>query len=132
MVTGNLLFRLHPRKLSKHFARPIRTLCSQHIYILKPYPGRNTMDIEFPIGYSKTALDVSLIYYDSNDWLSYIFAWISLTPQTILIIYATLILSRREAETVLLLGGQVGCELVNNYLKKIIREERPIGKSVEL
>ena len=90
------------------------------------------MDIEFPIGYSKTALDVSLIYYDSNDWLSYIFAWISLTPQTILIIYATLILSRREAETVLLLGGQVGCELVNNYLKKIIREERPIGKSVEL
>jgi dolichyldiphosphatase len=80
--------------------------------------------------HSVVSLDFTHVYYDENDIVSLVFAWISLAPQALLIIYATLITSRREAETILLLGGQIGCELVNNYLKRVIKEERPRCKYI--
>jgi dolichyldiphosphatase len=70
-------------------------------------------------------LDFTYVAYDPSDLMSMVFAIISLTPQVILVVYATLICSRREAESIMMLGGQFACELVNIYLKRIIKQERP-------
>uniref|UniRef100_A0A060T2U9 Dolichyldiphosphatase n=1 Tax=Blastobotrys adeninivorans TaxID=409370 RepID=A0A060T2U9_BLAAD len=75
--------------------------------------------------YAAIALDFTHVYYNGNDVLSQVFAWTSLAPHALLVVYATQIISRREAETILLLAGQLGCELVNKYLKNLIRQERP-------
>ncbi|KAK9447828.1 phosphatidic acid phosphatase type 2/haloperoxidase [Limtongia smithiae] len=65
------------------------------------------------------------VYYDADDPLANAFAWVSLAPQTILVVYATMICSRREAETLLLLLGQLACEASNSVLKRIVRQDRP-------
>lgn len=46
-------------------------------------------------------------------------------PQALCIVYVTLIWSTREAEVVLMFGGQLACEAVNFALKRLIKEERP-------
>ncbi|CAN6658987.1 dolichyldiphosphatase [Trichomonascus vanleenenianus] len=70
-------------------------------------------------------LDFTHVIYHSDDLLGLMFAWISMAPQTLIVVYLTLIMSRREVETVLMFAGQVGCEAVNQYLKHVIKEERP-------
>lgn len=46
-------------------------------------------------------------------------------PQALCIVYVTLIWSTREAEVLLMFGGQLACEAVNFALKRLIKEERP-------
>ncbi|KAG5359085.1 Palmitoyl-protein thioesterase-dolichyl pyrophosphate phosphatase fusion 1 [Yarrowia sp. C11] len=71
------------------------------------------------------SLELFEVYYDDSDALAMVCAFASLIPQIILIVYATLIFSRREMETLMLLGGQVACEVSNNILKRAIKQDRP-------
>ncbi|KAK9371010.1 hypothetical protein V1509DRAFT_588427 [Lipomyces kononenkoae] len=65
------------------------------------------------------------VYYDDADPWAHIMAWISLAPQTLCVVYLTLIFSRREIETIMLFAGQLASEAANHILKRILREERP-------
>lgn len=65
------------------------------------------------------------IYYDRSSLLSHLCAWLSLVPQAILLVYLTLIYSRREYATISLLSGQLVNELFNFLLKSIIKQSRP-------
>ncbi|KAK9467171.1 PAP2 superfamily-domain-containing protein [Lipomyces arxii] len=76
-------------------------------------------------GRPPASLRFTHVYYDSEDWFAFAMAWISLVPQIICVIYVTLIFSRREIETVLMLIGQLASEAFNHLLKKYFREERP-------
>ncbi|ODQ65376.1 hypothetical protein NADFUDRAFT_25397 [Nadsonia fulvescens var. elongata DSM 6958] len=71
------------------------------------------------------SLDFSDVRYVKGDMIGFALACFSLVPQCLLVMYATLILSRREAETILLFMGQVGNELVNHWLKNQIQQNRP-------
>ncbi|CAK7233389.1 hypothetical protein SBRCBS47491_008591 [Sporothrix bragantina] len=71
------------------------------------------------------SLSLTHVYYDPNDFISYICAWLALVPQAIIIVYVTLVWSTREAEVLLAFAGQLVCEAVNFVLKRIIKEERP-------
>lgn len=71
------------------------------------------------------SLELFEVCYEDSDPLALVFAVASLVPQIILVIYATLIFSRREMETLMLLGGQVACEVSNNILKRQIKQDRP-------
>ncbi|PSR90821.1 PAP2 superfamily-domain-containing protein, partial [Coniella lustricola] len=71
------------------------------------------------------SLSLTHVYYDPSDPVSYLCAWLALVPQALCIVYATLIWSTREAEVMLLFGGQLACEAVNFALKRLIKEERP-------
>ncbi|CAK7205431.1 hypothetical protein SEUCBS139899_008202 [Sporothrix eucalyptigena] len=71
------------------------------------------------------SLSLTHVYYDPNDFISYICAWLALVPQAIIIVYVTLVWSTREAEVFLAFAGQLACEAVNFALKRIIKEERP-------
>ena len=46
-------------------------------------------------------------------------------PQALCVAYVTLAWATREAEVLLMLVGQTGCEALNFIMKRIIKEERP-------
>lgn len=65
------------------------------------------------------------VYYNPNDVLSILCAFLALVPQALTIVYVTLIWSTREIEILLMFAGQMGCEALNWILKRYIKEERP-------
>lgn len=71
------------------------------------------------------SLSVTHVYYDPDDYLSLLCAYLALLPQALCVVYATLIFSTREAEICLAFAGQLACEALNFVLKRIIKEERP-------
>ncbi|PHH71815.1 hypothetical protein CDD82_6325 [Ophiocordyceps australis] len=71
------------------------------------------------------SLSLTHVYYDPNDGISLICAYLALVPQALCIVYATLVLASREAEVVLALVGQVACEALNLLLKRAIKQRRP-------
>jgi dolichyldiphosphatase len=73
------------------------------------------------------SLKVTHVFYDPEDPLSLISAYLALIPQGLMVVYVTLIYSRREIELVLMFVGQLLSELANTILKKIIKEHRPKG-----
>ncbi|KHN94131.1 dolichyl pyrophosphate phosphatase [Metarhizium album ARSEF 1941] len=85
-------------------------------------PGPTTMlDDTAPLA----SLSVTHVYYDPDDQVSLLCAYLALLPQALCIVYTTLILSTREIEIVLMFAGQLGCEALNFLLKRLIKEERP-------
>ncbi|KAK4157647.1 hypothetical protein C8A00DRAFT_40071 [Chaetomidium leptoderma] len=71
------------------------------------------------------SLSLTHVYYNPDDPLSYLCAFLSLLPQALCVVYATLLWSTREAEVLLMFAGQLACEAVNFALKRLIKEERP-------
>ncbi|EFY93279.1 hypothetical protein J3459_013553 [Metarhizium acridum] len=71
------------------------------------------------------SLSVTHVYYDPEDPVSLLCAYLALLPQALCIVYTTLILSTREVEIALMFAGQLGCEALNFLLKRLIKEERP-------
>ncbi|RCI08639.1 hypothetical protein L249_4874 [Ophiocordyceps polyrhachis-furcata BCC 54312] len=71
------------------------------------------------------SLSLTHVYYDPDDRLSLLCAYLALIPQALCIVYATLFFSTREVEIALLFAGQVGCEALNLALKRLFKEDRP-------
>ncbi|KAL7913705.1 hypothetical protein GGI35DRAFT_490187 [Trichoderma velutinum] len=71
------------------------------------------------------SLSVTHVYYDPDDYVSLACAYLALLPQALCVVYATLIISTREAEICLAFAGQLACEALNFILKRVIKEERP-------
>ncbi|KXX80935.1 putative dolichyldiphosphatase [Madurella mycetomatis] len=71
------------------------------------------------------SLSLTHVYYNPSDPVSHLCAFLSLLPQALVVVYATLLWSTREAEVLLTFAGQLACEAVNFALKRIIKEERP-------
>ncbi|KAK1754776.1 PAP2 superfamily-domain-containing protein [Echria macrotheca] len=71
------------------------------------------------------SLSLTHVYYNPDDPISLLCAWLALVPQALCVVYATLIWSTREAEVALMFAGQLACEAVNFALKRLIKQERP-------
>ncbi|KAG5999122.1 hypothetical protein E4U54_002052 [Claviceps lovelessii] len=71
------------------------------------------------------SLSVTHVYYDPDDPISLLCAYLALLPQVLCVVYATLILSTREVEILFMFAGQLACEALNFLLKRLIKEERP-------
>lgn len=71
------------------------------------------------------SLSLTHVYYDPDDNISYLCAWLALVPQALCIVYVTLIWSTREAEVALMFAGQLACEAANFVLKRLLKQERP-------
>ncbi|KAL8672632.1 MAG: hypothetical protein Q9168_002908 [Polycauliona sp. 1 TL-2023] len=72
-----------------------------------------------------TSFSVTHISYDASDPIAYLCAWLALVPQILCVVFATLIWSSREIEIFLMFAGQMGCEVLNFMLKRMIKGERP-------
>ncbi|OAA66105.1 dolichyl pyrophosphate phosphatase [Cordyceps fumosorosea ARSEF 2679] len=82
------------------------------------------------MGYDEAAaplasLSITHVYYDPNDRLSLLCAYLALLPQALGVVYLTLIFASREVEVALLFAGQLACEALNFALKRLIKEDRP-------
>ncbi|KND93626.1 putative dolichyldiphosphatase [Tolypocladium ophioglossoides CBS 100239] len=71
------------------------------------------------------SLSLTHVYYDPDDPISLLCAYLALLPQALFVVYATVIFSTREAEIALAFAGQLACEALNFALKRLIKEERP-------
>lgn len=69
--------------------------------------------------------DHTYILYDPNDWISIISCFFSLLPIGILIYYFSWLLLTREIEPVIVAGGQVVNDIINNVLKNVFKHSRP-------
>ncbi|KAI5820117.1 PAP2 domain protein [Pyronema omphalodes] len=78
-----------------------------------------------PVEPPLASLSLTHVYYNPNDYLSLLSAWLALLPQAMMVVYATTIFCTRELECFLMFAGQLSCELVNFVLKRVVREERP-------
>lgn len=71
------------------------------------------------------SLSLTHVYYNPDDPLSQLCAYLALAPQALVITYVALIWSTREVEILLMFAGQMGCEALNWLLKRWLQEERP-------
>jgi dolichyldiphosphatase len=72
-------------------------------------------------------LDYTYVSYSENDFIGLCLAFITLTPIYAMVMYATLILFRRDYGTCYTLGGQIFNLLINKLLKRIINQPRPMN-----
>ena len=91
---------------------PLASLSLTHVH----YVGTLTLGVQYTWADSPQ---------NPGDPISYFCAWLALVPQGLCIIYVTLIWSSREVEIALMFAGQMACEALNFFLKRMIKEERP-------
>lgn len=79
------------------------------------------------------SFDITHVQYDSDDKLGSLVALITLCPIYICVMYATLILSRRDFQTVYACIGQMISVGINLVLKHVLKQPRPMfhGMSVD-
>ncbi|KAG0642414.1 hypothetical protein HOY80DRAFT_881714 [Tuber brumale] len=71
------------------------------------------------------SLSFSHVYYNPDDPLSLLCAWLALLPQALGVSYATLVIAQREIEVLLMFAGQLSCEAVNWAFKRYFKQGRP-------
>ena len=70
---------------------------------------------------------LTYVLYEQGSVLSLLSALLALVPQSLVIVMGTWGVATREIEPLLLLAGQVVSTVLNNVLKRIIQQPRPIG-----
>eukprot|EP00472_Partenskyella_glossopodia_P008954 CAMPEP_0197528502 /NCGR_PEP_ID=MMETSP1318-20131121/25313_1 /TAXON_ID=552666 /ORGANISM="Partenskyella glossopodia, Strain RCC365" /LENGTH=213 /DNA_ID=CAMNT_0043083633 /DNA_START=74 /DNA_END=715 /DNA_ORIENTATION=- len=73
------------------------------------------------------AFSLTHVVYDDEKAFDKLLALITLLPIFLCVSYLTLIAFRRQLHTVMMLVGQLACEVLNNVLKNTIKEPRPAG-----
>lgn len=79
-------------------------------------------------GHGLASISLTHVYFNPQDKISYAFAYITLAPIAILVFYASVIVSRREMASILMLAGQLLNEALNYILKESIEQDRPYSK----
>lgn len=74
----------------------------------------------------KVPFDETYILYDKNDIVGMICCILALTPMLLLQSYLTWLIMQRDLESVIFTIGQLSNELVNQVLKRVIKQERPL------
>ncbi|CAG8694468.1 4757_t:CDS:2 [Cetraspora pellucida] len=77
---------------------------------------------------SLISLSLTNVEFDSSDPIAYAFAYITLSPLVILVVYPTIIVARREVASINMFIGQFSCEILNAVLKRWLKEKRPTDK----
>lgn len=72
------------------------------------------------------AFSLTHVQYTKGDPLGFPVALVTLSPVFVMVVYAALILLRRDLATMALCAGQLGNEAVNYVLKHAIKEPRPV------
>lgn len=78
------------------------------------------------IAYMKIPLENTYVRFNEGDIIGELLAYITLAPVFVMVMYATLIILRRDYSTFFALGGQLFNLLLNKILKKLIDEPRPL------
>ena len=71
------------------------------------------------------AFSLTSVKYVEGDALGFLLALFTLSPIFIVVMYATIILTRRDIQTVFTFIGQLISVVINLILKKVIAAPRP-------
>ncbi|CAD7089451.1 unnamed protein product [Hermetia illucens] len=74
-------------------------------------------------------ITLTLVEYPKGDLLGFLLAWASLSPLAIMAGFVALILFRRDLHTITFFCGTLINEALNQVLKHLIREPRPIERA---
>ncbi|KAG0328590.1 hypothetical protein BG000_000421 [Podila horticola] len=83
------------------------------------------MASKIPPHHTLTSLSITHVQFVQNDILSKLLAYVTLSPLAILCGYAGAILTGRDLKAVIMLGGQLLNEVVNQALKRLVKQARP-------
>jgi len=70
-------------------------------------------------------LSITFIEYQEGDKIGFLLAWFSMLPFIYIVALCTLILFRRDIQTIMYFGGFCVSEVINHYLKAIFKQPRP-------
>ncbi|UJR28376.1 hypothetical protein I4U23_009618 [Adineta vaga] len=70
-------------------------------------------------------LSITFIEYQEGDKLGFILAWFSMLPFIYIVSLCTLILFRRDIQTIMYFGGFFVSGIINHYLKITFKQQRP-------
>ncbi|CAF3235346.1 unnamed protein product [Rotaria socialis] len=70
-------------------------------------------------------LSLTFIEYLDGDKLGFILAWFSMLPFIYIVALCTLIIFRRDIQTIMYFGGFVISGIINHYLKITFKQQRP-------
>ncbi|THH03126.1 hypothetical protein EW145_g6508 [Phellinidium pouzarii] len=76
------------------------------------------------------ALELTHVLYDANSHVSLAFALVTLSPILLMASYAALAVITRDLLILNMWAGQLACEGFNWLLKRLIKQERPIGSLI--
>jgi dolichyldiphosphatase len=74
----------------------------------------------------KVPLENTYVRYEENDKIGLIMAYITLTPIYLMVMYASIIILRRDFSTIYALAGQCVNLVANKILKRVINQPRPL------
>ncbi|XP_021949754.1 dolichyldiphosphatase 1 [Folsomia candida] len=77
-----------------------------------------------------SSFSLTHVEYPKGDIYGLVLAILSLLPLAIIVGFITLIFFRRDLHTITFFVGQLGNEVLNMVLKKVIREPRPMRREV--
>ncbi|KAF9211774.1 hypothetical protein BGZ59_007611, partial [Podila verticillata] len=83
------------------------------------------MASKIPPHHTLTSLSITHVQFVQNDILSKLLAYVTLSPLAILCGYVGAILTGRDLKAVVMLGGQLLNEVVNQMLKRLVKQARP-------
>ncbi|CAF3949082.1 unnamed protein product, partial [Rotaria magnacalcarata] len=70
-------------------------------------------------------LSITFIEYREGDKLGFILAWFSMLPFIYIVSLCTLIIFRRDVQTIMYFGGFCVSEVCNYALKRFFKQARP-------
>ncbi|CAF0742130.1 unnamed protein product [Adineta steineri] len=70
-------------------------------------------------------LSITFIEYQEGDKLGFFLAWFSMLPFIYIVSLCTLILFRRDIQTIMYFGGFFVSGIINHYLKIVFKQQRP-------
>ena len=79
---------------------------------------------------AKASFSLTHVEYDEGSVAGFLMAGLTLAPVYVMVMYATLVVVRREIHTLAMLCGQLVNLAINFVLKRLIRQPRPTGTSM--
>ncbi|KAF9778314.1 PAP2 superfamily-domain-containing protein [Thelephora terrestris] len=71
------------------------------------------------------SLDLTHVIYDTDSYLSFVLALLTLTPILLMASYTSLAVFTRELSVLIMWAGQLLCEASNGLLKDLLKQPRP-------
>lgn len=71
---------------------------------------------------------LTYVRYEDNDLFGKLLSLFTLSPVFIMVMYATILMVRRDIQTAFIVFGQLTNVLLNLLLKKLFAEPRPIER----
>ncbi|KAF9583076.1 Dolichyldiphosphatase 1 [Lunasporangiospora selenospora] len=90
-----------------------------------PVKAAEAVHSKIPPHHTLTSLSITHVQFAQDDILSKLFAYVTLSPLAIVCGYAAVILTSRDIKPAIMFAGQLANEVVNQILKRLVRQARP-------